>query len=286
MTGFARAAGTTGPVQWLWEIRSVNGRGLDIRVRVPNGFEAAGEAVRAGLSKALSRGQCQLGLTLTRPEAGVRVRIDEDLLARLAAAVARVPRPEGVGPATLDGLLALRGVVETEVEAGADPDRLNRDLAAGAERLVADLVAARRAEGAALRSIVEDQLGQIARLTQAAEDCPARPEAVRARLAEAVAALAGAGGLDADRLHQEAVLLAAKADVREELDRLRAHLAAAGELLAQGGAIGRRLDFLAQELGREANTLCAKAGDISLSRIGLDLKAVVEQFREQVQNVE
>ena len=287
MTGFARAAGTTGPVQWLWEIRSVNGRGLDIRVRVPNGFEAAGEAARAALSKALSRGQCQLGLTLTRPEAGVRVRIDEDLLARLAAAVARVPRPEGVGPATLDGLLALRGVVETEVEAGADPDRLNRDLGAGAERLVADLVAARRAEGAALRSIVEDQLGQIARLTQAAEDCPARrPEAVRARLAEAVAALVGAGGLDADRLHQEAVLLAAKADVREELDRLRAHLAAAGELLAQGGAIGRRLDFLAQELGREANTLCAKAGDISLSRIGLDLKAVVEQFREQVQNVE
>lgn len=287
MTGFARAAGTTGPVQWLWEIRSVNGRGLDIRVRVPNGFEAAGEAARAALSKALSRGQCQLGLTLTRPEAGVRVRIDEDLLARLAAAVARVPRPEGVGPATLDGLLALRGVVETEVEAGADPDLLNRDLAAGAERLVADLVAARRAEGAALRSIVEDQLGRIARLTQAAEDCPARrPEAVRARLAEAVAALVGAGGLDADRLHQEAVLLAAKADVREELDRLRAHLAAAGELLAQGGAIGRRLDFLAQELGREANTLCAKAGDISLSRIGLDLKAVVEQFREQVQNVE
>ena len=287
MTGFARAAGTTCPVQWLWEIRSVNGRGLDIRVRVPNGFEAAGEAARAALSKALSRGQCQLGLTLTRPEAGVRVRIDEDLLARLAAAVARVPRPEGVGPATLDGLLALRGVVETEVEAGADPDRLNRDLGAGAERLVADLVAARRAEGAALRSIVEDQLGQIARLTQAAEDCPARrPEAVRARLAEAVAALVGAGGLDADRLHQEAVLLAAKADVREELDRLRAHLAAAGELLAQGGAIGRRLDFLAQELGREANTLCAKAGDISLSRIGLDLKAVVEQFREQVQNVE
>lgn len=287
MTGFARAAGATGPVQWLWEIRSVNGRGLDIRIRVPNGFEAAGEMARAALSKALSRGQCQLGLTLTRPEAALRVRIDEDLLARLAAAVARVPRPEGVGPATLDGLLSLRGVVETEAEAGADPEVLNRDLAAGIESLVADLVAARRAEGAALRGIVEGQLSQISRLTQAAEECPARrPEAVRARLADAVAVLVGTGSLDPDRLHQEAVLLAAKADVREELDRLRAHLAAAGELLAQGGAIGRRLDFLAQELGREANTLCAKAGDISLSRIGLDLKAVVEQFREQVQNVE
>lgn len=287
MTGFARSAGTTGAVQWLWEIRTVNGRGLDIRVRVPNGFDAAGEAARATLSKALSRGQCQLNLTLTRPEAAARVRIDESLLASLAAAVARVPRPAGVGPATLDGLLAVRGIVETENEAGADPEALNRDLVAGIDSLVADLVSARRAEGARLHAIVSDQIADIARLTQAAEDCPARrPEVVRARLAASVAALVGAGGLDPDRLHQEAVLLAAKADVREELDRLRAHLAAVGELLAQGGAIGRRLDFLAQELGREANTLCAKAGDISLSRIGLDLKAVVEQFREQVQNVE
>ena len=197
MTGFARASGTTGPVQWLWEIRTVNGRGLDIRVRVPNGFEAAGEAARAALSKALARGQCQLGLTLTRPEAAARVRIDEDLLARLAAAAARVPRPEGVGPATLDGLLAVRGVVEVETEASADPERLNRDLAAGIDALVADLVAARRAEGAQLRTIVGGQLTEIARLTQAAEECPARrPEAVRARLADSVALLVGSGGLD------------------------------------------------------------------------------------------
>lgn len=287
MTGFARAAGTTGAVQWLWEIRTVNGRGLDIRVRVPNGFEAAGEAARAALSKALARGQCQLGLTLTRPETAARVRIDEALLADLAAAVARVPRPAGVAPATLDGLLSVRGVVEVEAEPPADPEALNRDLAAGAQALVADLVAARRAEGASLQGIVTAQLAEIARLTQAAEDCPARrPEAVRARLAASVAALTDGSGLDPDRLHQEAVLLAAKADVREELDRLRAHRAAANELLEAGGAIGRRLDFLAQELGREANTLCAKANDIALSRIGLDLKAVVEQFREQVQNVE
>ncbi|WP_455965509.1 YicC/YloC family endoribonuclease [Methylorubrum aminovorans] len=287
MTGFARSAGTTGAVQWLWEIRTVNGRGLDIRVRVPNGFDAAGEAARAALSKALARGQCQLNLTLTRPEAAARVRIDESLLASLAAAVARVPRPAGVGPATLDGLLSVRGVVEAESEAGADPEALNRELAAGIDSLVADLVTARRAEGARLHAILSEQIADIARLTQAAQDCPARrPEAVRARLAESVAALVGAGGLDPDRLHQEAVLLAAKADVREELDRLRAHLDAVGELLIEGGVIGRRLDFLAQELGREANTLCAKAGDITLSRIGLDLKAVVEQFREQVQNVE
>ena len=287
MTGFARAAGTTGAVQWLWEIRTVNGRGLDIRVRVPNGFEAAGEAARAALSKALARGQCQLGLTLTRPETAARVRIDEALLADLAAAVARVPRPAGIAPATLDGLLSVRGVVEVEAEGPADPEALNRDLADGAQALVAELVAARRAEGASLHDIVAGQLAEIARLTQAAEDCPARhPEAVRARLAATIAALVDGPGLDPDRLHQEAVLLAAKADVREELDRLRAHVAAASDLLAAGGAIGRRLDFLAQELGREANTLCAKANDIALSRIGLDLKAVVEQFREQVQNVE
>ncbi len=236
MTGFARAAGTTGAVQWLWEIRTVNGRGLDIRVRVPNGFEAAGEVARAALSKALARGQCQLGLTLTRPETAARVRIDETLLADLAASVARVPRPAGIAPATLDGLLSVRGVVEVEAEAPADPEALNRDLAAGAERLVSDLAAARRSEGATLKGIVAGQLAEIARLTQAAEDCPARrPEAVRARLAATVAALTDGTGLDPDRLHQEAVLLAAKADVREELDRLRAHVDAAGELLAAAG---------------------------------------------------
>lgn len=286
MTGFARSAGTTGPVQWVWEIRSVNGRGLDIRTRVPGGLEAAGESARAALQKALARGQCQLSLTVTRPEAAPRVRVNEALLADLVAALARVPLPPGIGPATLDGLLGIRGVIEAEEEAGADKEALERDLAAGAGRLVDDLVKARRAEGAQLKTIVERQLAEIARLTAAADACPARrPEAVRARLASAVAAL-GESSLDPDRLHQEAVLLAARADIREELDRLEAHRKAASELLAEGGAIGRRLDFLAQELGREANTLNAKANDIALSRIGLDLKAVVEQFREQVQNVE
>ncbi len=286
MTGFARAAGTTGPVQWVWEIRSVNGRGLDIRVRVPGGLEAAGEVARAALQKALARGQCQLSLTLTRPEAAPRVRVNEALLAQLVASLARVPLPPGIGPASLDGLLGIRGVIEAEEESGGDKDTLECDLAGGASRLVAELVKVRRNEGAQLKGIVERQLAEIGRLTQAADACPARrPEAVRARLAAAIAAL-GESGLDPDRLHQEAVLLAARADIREELDRLEAHRVAASELLAQGGAIGRRLDFLAQELGREANTLNAKANDIALSRIGLDLKAVVEQFREQVQNVE
>lgn len=287
MTGFARATGTSGPVQWAWEVRSVNGRGLDVRLRVPNGLEAVGEVARTALQKTLTRGQCQLSLTLTRPETKAKARINEALLAELAAATARVPRPEGLGPATLDGLLGIRGVVESDEEPAAEADGLAHDLAEGVVRLVADLVEARRAEGRQLRTIIEGQLVAMARLTQGAEDCPGRrPEAVKARLAASIAALMEAGALDPDRLHQEAVLIAAKADVREELDRLRAHLDSVGDLLNAGGAIGRKLDFLAQELGREANTLCAKAGDIALSRIGLDLKTVVEQFREQVQNVE
>ncbi|MBY0257847.1 YicC/YloC family endoribonuclease [Methylobacterium sp.] len=287
MTGFARASGTTGPMQWAWEVRSVNGRGLDVRLRVPTGYDAVGEVARTALQKTLSRGQCQLNLSLTRADTAPRVRINEALLADLAAAVARVPRPEGIAPATLDGLLAVRGVVEADEEPGADTEALARDLAEGVVRLVADLVEARRAEGRALLGVIEGQRAEMARLTALAEACPARkPEAVKARLAATVASLVEAGGLDPDRLHQEAVLLAAKADVREELDRLQAHLASAADLLAAGGPIGRKLDFLAQELGREANTLCAKANDITLSRIGLDLKAVVEQFREQVQNVE
>ncbi len=286
MTGFARAAGTSGAVQWAWEVRSVNGRGLDVRVRVPAGFEAVGETARTALQKTLSRGQIQLSLNLTRSERAPKVRINEALLASLAQAVARVPRPEGVAPATMDGLLSVRGVVEAEEETSPEADSLNRDLTEGVVRLVADLVEARRAEGRQLEEIVSAQIARIGALTQAAEDEPSRqPEAVRARLNATVESLSKSS-LDPERLHQEAVLLAAKADVREELDRLHAHGSAARELLAAGGPIGRRLDFLAQEFGREANTLCAKAGEIGLSRIGLDLKAVVEQFREQVQNIE
>jgi uncharacterized protein (TIGR00255 family) len=288
MTGFSREAGSTGPVQWAWELRSVNGRGLEVRVRVPNGFEALGEEARQRIAKGFSRGQCQLALTLTRPETAPRVKINEAVLASLAAALARVRLPENIAPATVDGLLAVRGVVEAEDQGATDDEVLRGDLGRALDGLVAGMREARAAEGRALAGVIAGQVEAMERLVDAAEACPARrPEAIRARLAAGVAALLEAGpGLDPDRLHQEAVLLAAKADVREELDRLRAHLDAARDLLAQGGAVGRRLDFLAQEFGREANTLCAKANDVALSRIGLDLKAVVEQFREQVQNVE
>jgi uncharacterized protein (TIGR00255 family) len=289
MTGFAREAGVTGPFQWAWEIKSVNGRGLDVRLRVPPGFDAVGEEARTQVQRAFGRGQCQLNLSLTRAATSPRVKVNEEALQALVQALGRIALPANVGPASIDGLLAVRGVVEVEdtadEELGAE---LSGELRAGVARAVEALRQSRAAEGRALAAVIEGQLAAIADLARQAEHNPARqPEAVRARLETQVATLLGAApALDPERLHQEAVLLAAKADIREELDRLVAHIAAARELLAAGGAVGRRLDFLAQELGRETNTLCAKANDVSLSRIGLDLKAVVEQFREQVQNVE
>lgn len=289
MTGFARETGVTGSFQWAWEIKSVNGRGLDVRVRVPPGFDAIGEAARSEIQKAFSRGQCQLNLSITRSAKAPRVRINQDVLAGLADALASVKLPDGMRPPSVDGLLAIRGVVEIDDDASEEIETaLHADLRAGATRLVAALTAARRAEGQALHAVIEGQLAEIERITAAADAHPARrPEAVRAKLESQIASLVDASSaLDPARLHQEAVLVAARADIREELDRLSAHVRAARELMSAQGAVGRRLDFLAQEFGREANTLTSKANDVSLSRIGLDLKSVVEQFREQVQNVE
>ena len=289
MTGFAREAGVSGPSQWAWELKSVNGRGLDVRLRYPPGFDAVGEDARGQVQKAFTRGQCQLNLTITRGATPPRVRLNEEVLSALLDAVGRLKLPPGVKPASVDGLLAVRGVVEIEDEADAAASaELTDALKVGVARAVAALAEARRAEGRALSGILAGQLEAMARLVAAIETAPARrAEAVRAKLEAQIAALLGAApALDPDRLHQEAVILATKADVREELDRLTAHIAAARALLRDGGAVGRRLDFLAQEMGRESNTLSAKANDVALSRIGLDLKAVVEQFREQVQNVE
>jgi uncharacterized protein (TIGR00255 family) len=290
MTGFAREAGATGPYQWAWEVRTVNGRGLDVRLRTPPGYDGVAEDARQQIQKALSRGMCQVNLTVTRAAATPRARVNEGVLAGLVDALARLKLPEGVRPASLDGLLAVRGVVELEDEGDSEEvvGALATELRAAVGRLVAALQEARRGEGRALASVIEGHLTVIETLVAEAEACPARQaDAIRARLQGQIAALLdSASTLDAARLHQEAVLIAARADIREELDRLSAHVESARTVLREGGAVGRRLDFLAQEFGREANTLCAKANDVALSRIGLDLKAVVEQFREQVQNVE
>jgi uncharacterized protein (TIGR00255 family) len=290
MTGFAREAGVTGPYQWAWEIKTVNGRGLEARVRTPSGLDAVGEEARSQFLKAFSRGQGQITLNLTKAQTTPKVRVNREVLESLVAAVGALRLPETVQPASIDGLLAVRGVVEIEDEA-ADPSHdaaLTGSLRAAIGRLLEALKAARRSEGEALATVLRQQLDLITRLVDEADAAPARqPAAVRARLeAQLAELLDGRASLDPARLHQEAVLIAARADIREELDRLRAHVEAARGLLSDGGAVGRRLDFLAQEFGREANTLCAKANDVSLSRIGLELKAVIEQFREQVQNVE
>ncbi len=288
MTGFARVAGTIGMHAWVWEVRSVNGRGLDVRVRVPPGFDSFSEAARKQFSAAFTRGTLHVSLAITSEASAPRPRINQDALAALIEAASQVKLPAGIAPATLDGLLAIRGVVEISEESGDALTVLEKPVLAALAETIAALKQARLAEGRALEAIISGHLDTIARLTVEAESHPGRSvEAIRARLAGQVTALLEAGNaLEPQRLHQEAALLAVKADIREEIDRLHAHVAALRELLAQGGPIGRKLDFLAQEFGREASTLCAKAGDPGLSRIGLELRTTVDQLREQVQNVE
>jgi uncharacterized protein (TIGR00255 family) len=290
MTGFAREAGVTGAYQWAWEIKTVNGRGLDVRLRTPPGYDGVGEEARQQVVKALARGMCQLNLTITRAATMPRAKVNQEALTALVDALTGLNLPDGIRPASVDGLLAVRGVVEFEEEAETEAlqEAVSNDLRLAVGRMIEALQAVRRGEGRALADVIEGRLAEIERLVGMAESSPARqPDAIRLRLQNQIATLLeSAPALDPIRLHQEAVLIAARADIREELDRLSAHVGAARDVLRQGGAVGRRLDFLAQEFGREANTLCAKANDVSLSRIGLDLKAVVEQFREQVQNVE
>jgi uncharacterized protein (TIGR00255 family) len=290
MTGFARAQGATGTHAWAWELKSVNGKGLDLRLRLPPGWDGVEPAVRAATSRALARGNVTATLTLTREGVAPTVRVNEEALAAVIAAIGKIAKRVDAAPASLDGILGLKGVVEIVEAEESDAERGAAEAAVqkGFETTLADLVTARRSEGAALEQILRDRVTAIAKLVDQAEASPGRqPEAIRARLAEQVKALLDTDvKLDADRLHQEAALLAAKADVREEIDRLKTHVAAAREMLKNGGAVGRRLDFLAQEFNREANTLCAKANDGVLSAVGLELKAVVDQFREQVQNLE
>jgi uncharacterized protein (TIGR00255 family) len=290
MTGFARGHGVSGPYAWAWEVKSVNGKGLDLRLRLPPGWDAIEAPARARAAESLARGSIQASLTVERSGVLPVVRVNTAVLeAVLATAQALAPRIEAAPP-SLAGLLALKGVMEVGEAEEREDERRGAEVAVigGFAEVIEALAEMRCHEGAALGRILAVRLGEIAALAQRAELAPGRrPEAIRARLAEQVAALLSQSDrFDPDRLHQEAILIAVKADVREELDRLAAHVAQAQLLIGQGGAIGRRLDFLAQELNREANTLCAKASDVELTNIGLELKAAVEQFREQVQNVE
>jgi uncharacterized protein (TIGR00255 family) len=290
MTGFARGHGVSGPYAWAWEVKSVNGKGLDVRLRLPPGWDAIEAPVRARAAERLARGSIQATLTAERSGVVPVVRINAPVLDAILTTLRDLaPRIE-TSPPSLDGLLSLKGVMDVSELAENEDERRNAETAAiaGFAEAIAALSEMRQREGATLARILKSRLEQIAALVGRAENAPGRRvEAIRARLAEQVATLlAQSDRFDPDRLHQEAILLATKADVREELDRLAAHVAQARQLIDGGGAVGRRLDFLAQEFNREANTLCAKASDVELTNIGLELKAAVEQFREQVQNVE
>ena len=290
MTGFARAHGLSGPWRWNWEVRSVNAKGLDLRLRLPSGFEALDAEARAAAGRRLSRGSVSGTFSLAREGESVAVALNEPALAALLTATRSASERFGIAAPTLDTLLTVKGVVEiVEREMSEDEVRqITADALAGFETALADLIGMRVREGEALCGGLQERLAAITRLVAAAEALPERQQdAIRARLHDQVRALLESGApLDADRLHQEAALLAAKSDIREELDRLTAHLAAARELLAQGGPVGRRLDFLSQEFNREANTLCSKSNAVALTQIGLDLKLLVDQFREQIQNIE
>ena len=290
MTGFARSHGVSGAYNWAWELKSVNAKGLDLRLRLPPGWDVVEGPARHSAAEVLARGTMHGTLTVERLGVTPVVRVNEPVLAAVMATIKGLAGRVDAAAPRLDGILSLKGVIEVVDEDEREEDRRAAEAAviAGFRATIAELAAMRRHEGEALRQVLTQRVREIAALAAQAEAAPGRrPEAVRARIAEQVATLIGASErFDPDRLHQEAILIASKADIREELDRLASHVTQVERLIAAGGAIGRRLDFLAQELNREANTLCSKSNDVELTNIGLELKSVVEQFREQVQNLE
>jgi uncharacterized protein (TIGR00255 family) len=288
MTGFARVEGEAAGVSWAWELKSVNGRSLDLRLRLPPGYDGLEPTLRGALTGRLRRGSINANLTVNRLTPPT-IRINREMLGRVLTLIGELSAKVEAAPPRLDGLIGLRGVIETVEDEPEDVIEARRAALIEAWREVLDrLVAARGEEGARLDAVLRGQLAELAELVAAASACAAaQPEALRARLQQSLAALGDlVPGMPQDRVAQELALLVSRGDIREELDRLRAHIAQAGELLAKGEGIGRQLDFLCQELNREANTLCSKSADIELTRIGLSLKVAVEQFREQVQNLE
>jgi len=288
MTGFAHAEGEADGISWIWEVKSVNGRALELRLRLPAGFEPIEPQLRAALAQRCRRGNISANLAVTRLTPPV-IRINRAMLAQIVALLRELSGEIDAAPPRLDGLVGMRGVIETVED---DPDDLvearRAAVLAGWSVALDRLAAARSEEGARLAAILAEQRGALASLVEAASGCAAaQPTAIRARLETLLAELSGlAPSMPEERVAQELAMLVSRADVREELDRLRAHIAQIGDLFERGEAIGRQLDFLCQELNREANTLCSKSADIELTRIGLSLKAAIEQFREQVQNLE
>ncbi len=290
MTGFARSHDVAGTYAWAWELKSVNAKGLDLRLRLPPGWDAVEVPARTNATQVLARGTVYATLTVNRQGVPPVVRVNEPVLNAVLATMKTLTGQVDAAAPRLDGILALKGVIEVIEQDESEDERRAAETAviAGFNQTLAELAAMRRREGEALGQILTQRVHEIATLAARADAVPGRkPEAIKTRIAEQLAAVLDASDrFDADRLHQEAILIATKADIREELDRLASHTKQVERLIADGGAIGRRLDFLAQEFNREANTICSKSNDVELTNIGLELKSVVEQFREQVQNLE
>jgi len=290
MTGYARASSALDALHWQWEIKSVNGKGLDIRCRLPPGYETLDLPVREIAQKYLKRGNVQIGLTTDHGGAQQQLAVNETVLEQILQLAERLRVRLGGSPPQIEALLALRGVIDVSAPIEDEAKTALRDKAIldSADEAFQALATMRKAEGAKLASVLGLHLDRIEKLVIAARDNPARSvEAIRVRLAEQVARLMEtSAAFDRDRLHQEAVLLATRADIAEEIDRLFAHIGAARKLVQSDQPAGRQLDFLSQEFNREANTLCSKAADRSLTAVGLELKTVIDQMREQVQNIE
>jgi uncharacterized protein (TIGR00255 family) len=288
MTGFARAEGDRLGIAWVWELKSVNGKSLDLRLRLAPGFDMLEPQLRAALAGRFRRGNFSGSLMVTRT-APAAVRVNRETLAQLVSLMNELAGEIEAAPPRIDGLLALRGVVEmVEDEPEAVLEERRYAVLDSWGFALDRLAEARAEEGARLGVVLHSQLSELDGLVEAASECAAaQPAAIRQRLLTALAGLSDlVPGVPDERVAQEMALLIARADIREELERLRAHIEQAAELLRQEEAVGRRLDFLCQELNREANTLCSKSADIELTRVGLSLKAAIEQFREQVQNIE
>ena len=288
MTGFASAEGEASGISWVWELKSVNGKSLDLRLRLPPGYDALEARLRSALSGRLRRGNISANLTVNRVTPPT-IRVNREMLDRVIALLGELAGEVEAAPPRLDGLIGLRGIIETVDDEPDDIIAARRAAVIEAWGIALDrLVAARGEEGGRLGAVLSAQLAELAELVAAASSLSAaQPEALRARLQQSLAALDElVPAMPRERVAQELALLVSRGDIREELDRLRAHLAQAGDLLAKGEGVGRQLDFLCQELNREANTLCSKSADIELTRVGLALKVAVEQFREQVQNLE
>ena len=290
MTGFARSHGTSGPYAFEWELKSVNAKGFDLRMRLPPGWDEIEAPARKRAAEVLSRGTVYANLNLKRAGGLSTVRVNEEVLASIVKiAGVLAGRIDAVAP-SIDGLLGIKGVIEVvEPESDEAEDKAAKLAVAMAfDEALSALIEMRKREGATLGRILSQRLDEIEDLARKAEAAPGRkPDAIRARLAEQIAALLDSSDrFDPERLNQEALLIAAKADIREELDRIASHISQAREMVGKGGAVGRRLDFLAQEFNREVNTCCSKSNDLELTNTGLAMKNVVEQFREQVQNLE